>query len=180
MTAPRRSPRLLRLVIRHYGAGPLHLIALLASFAFAGYVVARIAAVGHHWQILLWFVGALIVNDFVLFPLYSLADRSWQGKARRHPETLPRVPWINHLRVPAVIAGVLLLISFPMVFRLDPTDYHAATNLTPDPYLARWLLITAALFASSALAYAFRLGRAGRARTSSPNRSKPSPPMADR
>ncbi|MDQ6837818.1 MAG: hypothetical protein M3137_05640 [Actinomycetota bacterium] len=52
--------------------------------------------------------------------------------------------------------------------------------LAPDPYLARWLLITAALFAASALVYAFRLGRAGRARTSPPNPPEPSQPVADR
>jgi hypothetical protein len=155
-----------RAVVRHYGAGPLHLLALLASFAFAGYVVERVVSVGHHWQILLWFAGALVFNDLILFPLYSLADRAWRPRSRRHPESLPRVAWVNHLRAPAVISGCLLLISFPMVLRLDPHDYKAATALTPDPYLARWLLITAALFAASALAYAIRLGRAGKIRPS--------------
>jgi O-antigen/teichoic acid export membrane protein len=152
-----RPPRAVRAVIRHYGAGPLHLLALLASFAFAGYVVARVAGVDHHWQILLWFVGALVFNDLILFPLYSLADRAWRPRSRRHPERLPEVAWVNHLRAPAVVSGCLLLISFPMVLRLDPHDYRAATGLSPDAYLTRWLLITAALFAASAIAYALRL-----------------------
>ncbi len=166
-----RRPKALEAVVRHYGAGPLHLLALLASFAFVGYIVARVATVDHRWQILLWFVGALVLNDFIVFPLYSLADRSWRSQGRRHPETMNRVPWINHLRAPAVISGVLLLISFPMVFRLDPTDYQRATNLTPDPYLARWLLITGVLFAASALLYAVRLGKT--------TRPRPEPPRPD-
>jgi hypothetical protein len=177
LTGHRRS-RAVRAVARHYGAGPLHLLALLASFAFAGYVVTRVATVDHHWQILLWFIGALIFNDLILFPLYSLADRAWRPRSRRHPESLARVPWINHLRAPAVISGCLLLISFPMVFRLDPRDYKAATDLTPDPYLTRWLLITAALFAASAVAYALRVGRAGKNRPT--QRDSPTPARARR
>ncbi len=183
MSAPKesttRSPRALQAVTRHYGAGPLHVLALLASFALAGYVVSRVAGVAHHWQMLLWFAGALVVNDLVLFPLYSLADRSLRHTSRSHPDTLPRVPWINHFRAPAVISGSLLLISFPMVFRLDPTDYHGATNLAPDPYLARWLLITAGLFAASALLYAVRLGRASRPHRA-PNPSGPALPPTSR
>jgi hypothetical protein len=158
-----RSANPMRAVLRHYGAGPLHLLSLLASFAFVGYVVARVANAPHHWQILLWFAGALVFNDFVLFPLYSLADRSWRHNGRRHPETLPKVPWVNHFRVPAVISGSLLLISFPLVFRLNPGEYRSATSLSPNLYLGRWLLITAALFAVSAVGYALRLGRASRA-----------------
>lgn len=162
MTGHRWAPRqALRVVLRHYGGSPLHLLTLMASFAFAGYVVARVITVAHHWQILLWFAGALVVHDLVMFPLYSLADRSWRHPSLR-AESLRRVPWINHLRAPAIVSAVLLLISFPLVFRLDRADYRHATNLSPDPYLTRWLLISAVLFAASAIAYAWRLGRAAR------------------
>lgn len=164
MTAPETPPRkgFLGFVVRHYGAGPLHLLALLLSFAFAGYVVDRVTTVNDPIGIGIWFAGALLAHDLVLFPLYSLADRSLSLRARRHPERLPRVPGINYLRVPALVSGLLLLISFPLVFKLDTKDYHSATNLNPDPYLARWLLITAALFAAAAILYALRLGKAGR------------------
>ena len=152
----------MRFMIRHYGAGPLHLLALLGSFAFAGYVVDRVTTVNDPIGIAIWFAATLVAHDLVLFPLYSLADRSLGLRARRHPERLPRVPWINYLRIPVLVSGILLLMSFPLVFKLDVKDYHSATGLNPDPYLARWLLITAALFAVSAVLYAFRLGRSGR------------------
>jgi len=154
---------------RRYGAGPLHLLGLLASFAFAGYVVDRVITVKDPIGIAVWFAATLVAHDLFLFPLYSLADRSLGVRARRHPEHLPRVPWINHIRVPVIMSGLLLLISFPLVFRLDTTDYHAATGLNPDPYLARWLLITAILFATSAVLYALRLGKAA---TASPTRTR--------
>lgn len=148
-------------IVRRYGAGPLHLLALLASFAFAGYVVDRVTTVNDPIGIGIWFAVTLVAHDLALFPLYSLADRSLSLRARRHPERLPRVPGINYVRVPVLVSGMLLLVSFPLVFKLDVADYHSATGLNPDPYLARWLLITAVLFAASAILYALRLGRAG-------------------
>ena len=71
---------------------------------------------------------------------------------------------------------MLLLISFPMVFQLDRTNYQRATDLTPDPYLARWLLITAGLIAASALLYAIRLGRARTSRPAAPSPADQPPP----
>lgn len=165
MTTPETPSKngILRFVGRRYGAGPLHLLALLGSFAFAGYVVDRVTTVNDPIGIVIWFAATLVAHDLVLFPLYSLADRSLSFRARRHPERLPRVPWINYVRVPVLLSGTLLLVSFPLVFKLDTVDYHSATGLNPDPYLARWLLITAALFTVAAILYAIRLGQAGRA-----------------
>lgn len=145
---------------RHYGASPVHLVSLLASFALAGYVATRIlGSVSWGW-ILVWLAGAVIAHDLILWPLYTLVDRAATRAARHNPEHRPLVPWINHLRVPAVISAVLLAISFPLVLRLQPATYQAATGLTPAPYLTRWLLITAALFGASAILYTARLGRA--------------------
>lgn len=157
-----RPPTLYRRIARRYGAGPLHLLALLASFAFAGYIAERIVPVGGAGDIGIWFAGALIGHDLFLFPLYALADGTAGLVARRHPERLPAVPWHNYLRVPAFFSGALLLVSFPIVFNLDPSAYHYATGLLPTPFLARWLIVTAALFFVSAVAYALRLrGHAG-------------------
>jgi hypothetical protein len=147
---------------RHYGAGPLHLLSLLASFALAGYVASRILGSANWGWIVVWFAGAVIAHDLVLWPLYTLVDRSAIRAARRHPERLPPVPWINHVRVPAVISALLLSISFPLVLRLEPRTYQAATGLTPSLYLDRWLLVTGVLFAASGVLYALRLGRAVR------------------
>jgi hypothetical protein len=149
---------------RHYGAGPLHLLSLLACLALVGYVVTRVHAAGDWLKIGAWFVGALIVNDLVLWPLYALADSSAIRLARRHPGDLPAVPWINHVRVPAVMSAVLLGISFPLVLRISQPTYRALTGLTEERYLGHWLLITGILFAGSAIIYAVRVGRARRAR----------------
>jgi hypothetical protein len=150
---------------RRYGAGPLHFLSLVACFAFAGYVVTIIHQVGDWERILVWFGAGVVGHDLVLFPLYALADRSagWLG-ARRHPTRLPTVPWANHLRVPAVISAVLLAVSFPLVLNLANGTYQGATGLTVAPYAGRYLLTVGALFGTSAVLYAVRVGRALRRR----------------
>jgi hypothetical protein len=65
-------------------------------------------------------------------PLYSLADRSAMAVFRHRRPYLPEVPWINYLRVPVVLSGMLLLIWFPLIFRL-PTRFPATTTLSLDP-----------------------------------------------
>ncbi|MHB1535676.1 MAG: hypothetical protein ACYC1D_13935 [Acidimicrobiales bacterium] len=149
---------------RRYGAGPLHLLSLLACFALTGYVVDHMLAAPQGLRIVIWFAAAVIAHDLVLWPLYTLADRGSARLARRQPERLPAVPWINHVRVPVVLSAVLLLVSFPLVLRLSEPIYHNASGLTEHPYLDRWLLVTGVAFAVSALLYALRLGRARRAR----------------
>ena len=75
--------------IRHwYGAHPLHLLALLAAFALAGYAVRAVIAAGQFRGFAIWFAVAIVGHDLLLFPLYSLADLSVQrllpwGAARR-------------------------------------------------------------------------------------------------
>ena len=147
---------------RHYGAGPLHLLGLLACFALAGYAATRIVSQGPWTRIAAWFVFCLVAHDLIGWPLYALADRSAVRVARRHPERLPAVPWINHLRVPVIISAVLLGISFPLVFRLSESAYEGYVGYSESVYLGNWLLVTGVLFAGSALIYAIRLGRARR------------------
>jgi hypothetical protein len=160
---------------RRYGAGPLHLLSLLACVALAAYIATRIEASGPLIRIAIWFVGAAVVHDLVLWPLYALADRGAVRAARRDPSRLPPVPWINQVRVPAVLSGFLLAVSFPLVLGLAPRTYRAATGLSVSPYLDRWLLITGGLFAASALIYAVRLGRAVRARRAANTPASSSP-----
>jgi hypothetical protein len=149
---------------RHYGAGPLHLLSLLACFAFSGYVVDIMYHAGHGQRILVWFVAAILGHDAVLFPLYALADRSANFvDARRHPQRLPAVPWINYLRVPVVMCALLLAISWPLVLGKSEQTYHSATGLTLAPYEGRYLLVVAVAFGASAVLYALRMGRAGAA-----------------
>ncbi|MFI9361585.1 hypothetical protein ACIG5E_11035 [Kitasatospora sp. NPDC053057] len=147
---------------RWYGAGPLHLLALLASFALAGFAVQRLVAV-RPLAVVLWFVGAAVAHDLVLLPLYSLADLSVRSVLRHRPVPTPTVAWINHLRVPAFLSGLLLLVWFPLILGLSE-PYEGATGLSEGVYLGRWLAITGVLFGASAVALAFKLRRARRGR----------------
>jgi hypothetical protein len=147
---------------RRYGAGPLHLLALLACFALAGYAATRIHDQGGMVRIAAWFVLCIVGHDLIAWPLYALADRTAVRASRRHPERLPAVPWINHVRVPAVISGVLLLISFPLVLRLSEQAYLGVTGYTESAYLGNWLLVTGVAFGVSAVLYALRVARARR------------------
>jgi hypothetical protein len=88
-----------------------------------------------------WFAGAVIGHDLLLMPLYTLADRSAPAAFRHRPPKLPPVPWINYLRVPAALSGILLPIWFPPIFRL-PTRFPVTTTLPLDPYLWHWPAVT--------------------------------------
>ena len=142
---------------RLYGDSPLQLAALAASFALAGYAASKLISGGHAINVLAWFVVAIIGHDFVLFPLYSGLDRLAGNAAPRASSGA-----INFVRAPAMFSGLLLLVYFPSILGLNASNYRAATSLNGDVYLARWLLITAALFVGSGLLCAVTVRRRGR------------------
>lgn len=130
--------------MRRYGEGPLQLILLLASFALAGYAGVRLLA--DDWVgVALWFVGAALLHDLVLLPLYAVADRALQAGLGRRRRDL-----VNFVRVPAALSLLLLLVWFPLITG-QVERYESATGLPAGVFLARWLLVTAALFGGSAL-----------------------------
>jgi len=142
---------------RLYGAGPAHAVLMTAGFGFAGYLLTRILGASHPGWILLWFVGAIVLHDLVFLPLYSALDRVLTS---RREVSAPQGPtWVNHVRVPAVISGVLLLVTFPLVLRLSDHAYATASGLHESVYLMRWLLVTAGLFAISGVLYLVRRDR---------------------
>ena len=154
----------MRRQLRWYGASPLHLLALLACFGLAGYAAARLIP-SRPLSVIAWFLGAVIGHDLLLMPLYSLADRSVMAAVRHRNPQLPVAPWINYVRVPAALSGLLLLVWFPLILRLR-SPYHASTTLSADPYLWHWLAVTGTLFLLSAVAFALRLR--GQSRTAAP------------
>jgi hypothetical protein len=137
---------------RLYGTSPLHLLALVASFALAAAALAHLFDTGAPINLLVWFGGAIIGHDLILFPLYTGLDRL-AGRV----EPRARVPVVNYVRVPAALSALLLLVYFPLILRLSAPVYEHATALNPQVYLGRWLAITAALFLIAAIAYAIRL-----------------------
>jgi hypothetical protein len=161
---------------RWYGANPLHLLALLAAFALAGYAVHAIVTGGQWHGIAVWFVVAIVGHDLLLFPLYSLADLSlrrllpqwatWPGggvvDGAGTTAGSPALPVINHVRVPAGFSLLLLLVWFPLILGKSSADYHSASGLSTAPYLWRWLAVTGVMFMVSAVIYAIRLRRAAR------------------
>jgi hypothetical protein len=145
---------------RMYGASPLHLAIHAAAFVAAGYALLRILGREPVDNFVLWFVGAALLHDLVVLPLYSALDlgariglRSSAGRRA--------VPVINHLRVPAIISGLLLLVYFPLILVEADRNYFRASGHHVHGYARNWLLVTVALFAGSTFIY---LGRTIRAR----------------
>lgn len=147
-----------------YGADPLHLLALLASFAVSAAAIVR-------WfdfsgpdivRVLVWFAGAIVLHDLVLLPFYTLLDRIAFGS--RVPGPAPAHPGgVAYLRIPALLAGLLLLVFFPEIFRLGSGTFRTAAGQTQNIYLVRWLLASAAMFGASALVWALATARQQRA-----------------
>lgn len=154
MTLPTRSHH-------RYGASPLHALAMVGCFTLAAYAALQLRS-GRPIGVAAWFVGAALVHDLVLLPVYSLADRAARG-ALVHEDSPDRTrSRINYLRVPAFLSELLLLVFFPLILN-QSRPYHDATGLPESPYLAHWLIITAALFAVSGLILTARIGAHRRA-----------------
>ena len=137
-----------------YGARPLHLVGFAITFAVAGWAALQLADLRGAFTILVWFAGAIVLHDLVLYPAYAVLDRA----AQRAPVG------INHLRVPALLSGLLFLVWFPLILERAPGLYRSVTGVEPPDYLARWLLITAGLFAASVLVALLRGAAKARAR----------------
>lgn len=149
---------------RRYGASPLHLLGALSSLALAGWAVAQVLEVtGRPERFLLWLVGAIVAHDLLLFPAYSAVGRLLQRalgiEGDREQWTRLRVAALNHVRVPALLSGLMLLVWFPLIARKAPQTFENASARSADPYLNRWLLLSAVLFGASALLLGFRARR---------------------
>lgn len=154
---------------RRYGEGPLHLLLMVAGFALTGYAGIRLLD-GDTPRIALWFAGAAVVHDLVLLPVHATADRALRGALGARSDL------VNHVRVPAFLSLLLLLVQFPLIARLSER-YEPYTGLSPDVFLGNWLLVTGALFAASALWLVLSaLRRAGRTAPRRRNATKGRPP----
>jgi len=153
-----------------YGSTPLHLLGMLLCFALVAYTVATVGISAlwdpsSWWQsILVWFAGAVLFHDLLLFPLYALADRVvHRGLAARAPRSHDRGSWVspvNYIRVPALAIGLLFLMFFPGLFKQGAPSYLRATGQTQAPFLLRWVILAVVILALSALAYVVARARA--------------------
>jgi hypothetical protein len=139
---------------RRYGAHPAHLVVLLAGFVVAA-LALHVLLGERRWDVGQWFLGSAVLHDAVLVPAYIGADAALVAWWRRRPG---RVPWLNHVRIPAAFSGLVLLVYSPEILRkADAFQYR--TGRTTDPYRAHWLFVTALVFGGSALLYAVRLAK---------------------
>jgi hypothetical protein len=136
---------------RRYGASPLHLVGLLASSTVAGYAAWLLVGT-RPVAVVAWFVGAALVHDLVLAPIYLSLDRVGSAWGTR--------PWWwNHVRFPAAFSLLLLLVWAPEITRRSSAYYRAVTGLDDSVYLWRWLAVTGVLFVISGLMLFVRLLR---------------------
>ena len=153
---------------RVYGSNPLHLLAHVGVFFIAGWAISQILGAGFAINWIAWFLGAALLHDLVLLPLYSTIDRGLiatvgppsvpvgddpAGGVTRRPSPL------NYLRVPMVVSGILLLVYFPLILGYASKNYRHDTGHALTGYTRNWLLICAGLFLFSALIYAVRVIR---------------------
>ena len=119
-----------------YGDSPLHLLAVLASFAIAGYAFLRIVENPSALGTLVWFGGAAVAHDLIAFPLYSalnlIAHRSIEG---------PDDAWEERRRVPIINLNREMTIDIPMgtlagrvtVVRVEASPAVSPTTIAETP-----------------------------------------------
>ena len=149
---------------RLYGDHVLHLIVLLAALALGAYTISVLGVDQLFnprvwWQsIAVWFAVAVIGHDLILFPLYALVERLLpKGRRRAEPvDATRRVPIVNYLRLPTLATALTFAMFLPGIIEQGAFTYTAATGLTQEPYLARWLLLVAGFYLTSAVCYLVR------------------------
>jgi hypothetical protein len=131
-----------------YGASPLHLLAHLAALALAAWALLQAFQLGGAARIALWLAGAVVLHDLVLWPAYTTLDRL----ARRGRPA----GWANYVRIPVGVSALLLLVFFPVMCGKGEASYMRVSGASWEGYAARWLVVSAALFAASAALYLVR------------------------
>ena len=151
---------------RVYGSNPVHLLAHIGVFFIAGWAISQILGAGFAINWVAWFLGAALLHDLVLLPLYSTFDRGLiatvgtPGAPIGDDPDQPRRPSpLNYLRVPAAVSGILLLVYWPLILGYASKNYRHDTGHALAGYTRNWLLICAGLFLFSALIYAVRVVR---------------------
>ena len=136
--------------MRRYGASPVHLLAHLALLPLIAWALLTVLDFRAASNVALWLVGAVILHDLVLLPAYTVLDRAGRAAARGA---------INYVRVPAGLALLSLLVFWGTIRGKGEGAYARVSGLEYEGYVARWLLLTAVLFALSGALYLLRTRR---------------------
>jgi hypothetical protein len=135
-------------LLKRYGASPVHLIAHLALLPLAGWALLQILDLRTAGRVLLWLAGAVVLHDLVLLPASALLDRAAQ---RAVPGGA-----VNYVRVPAGLSLLLGLVFLPEISGHSDRFFTRASGIALEGSLERWLLACAALFAVAGAAYLAR------------------------
>ncbi len=148
-----------------YGSSPAHLLLGLAALVVSAWAVVQAFGQGPPLSLTKWFVGSILAHDLVLLPIYSLVLivllRVFGGRVAgdRAGPSPRRLLLLNHLRVPAALSLLMLLLFFPFILGLAEGGYRGVSGLSTEPYLPRWLFLSGALFLLSGLILVVRLVR---------------------
>lgn len=145
-----------------YGASPWQVLGMALTFGLALVAAQRVYEADSEswWRYAIWFVGAAVVHDLVLFPAYAALDRGLAGVRAALPRMAPST--VNYVRVPTVLSGLLLLVFGAAILQRGEVAFTPASGLNQDVFAGRWLLITAVLFLASGLLYLVRGRRSAR------------------
>jgi hypothetical protein len=128
----------------------MRLLAYLALLPLCAWALLEMIDGRAAQRIAVWLVACVVVHDLVLFPLYSGADRALRRIAGGA---------INYVRIPAALSVLLLVVFWGTISGAGARAYTAVSGQEFDGYATRWLLVTAALFAGSAVLYRLRGSR---------------------
>lgn len=137
---------------RGYGAHPAHLVLLLAGLLLAVMAGSELLAERPR-DVGLWFAGAAVLHDAAFVPVYLAADALLVALWRRRPG---RVPWLNFVRIPLAVSGILLVVYAAEILRLSDGAFAHKTGRSDAGYVGHWLGVSAALAAIAAVWYAVR------------------------
>jgi hypothetical protein len=141
-----------------YGAGPMHLVAAVVGLGVSAWaLVTVLGLLGRPVNFARWLAGSVVAHDLLFLPLYSAAGALVALAVLRGRPSPLRTAALNHLRVPALLSGLALLVFFPLILSKAPKTFERATGYSPDFYLGRWLVLSAVLFGLSALVFVVRL-----------------------
>ena len=132
---------------RLYGDTPLHALLHVGCFALAGWAILQLTDVRPHLYLIAWFVGAVVIHDFVLLPAYALLDRGGAVALGRK---------VNYVRFPLLLSGLLALVYFPVMLGKGEDNYRRVAGLGWEGYALRWLGVTLGLLVVSAVVYLVR------------------------
>jgi hypothetical protein len=125
------------------------LLAYLALLPLCAWALLEILGGRSAERIAFWLVAAVVVHDLIILPLYSGADRAAQAVLGTS---------VNYVRIPAALSLLMLVVFWGTIAGAGERAYRATSGETFDGHAARWLLVTAALFAGSGVIYLLRRG----------------------